>query len=300
MEGRSRNILVVLIALVIAVAVFSSFGMDFFTPVQPPITLPPEAAGAVPESMSPEEGAKDMIRVSVTPETVQSVIATLARPGSYYRQVTVEYPERGGRLTSEQWVDGGWSKSDTVLPGGMVRHSIVREDTLYYWYGNSRSWVSAPADERSADLEGPHKSDTVLPGGMVRHSIVREDTLYYWYGNSRSWVSAPADERSADLEGPHIPTYEDVLEEERSAIVEAGYVEKDGMACIYVAVEHPELDSVSRYWVAVENGLLTAAEQCKGDTLVLSMTAAAAERPVAAGTVFALPDGTRLHTVAET
>lgn len=253
MEGRSRNILVVLIALVIAVAVFSSFGMDFFTPVQPPITLPPEAAGAVPESMSPEEGAKDMIRVSVTPETVQSVIATLARPGSYYRQVTVEYPERGGRITSEQWVDGGWSKSDTVLPGGTVRHSIVGEDTLYYWYGNSRSWVSAPADERSADLEGPH-----------------------------------------------IPTYEDVLEEERSAIVEAGYVEKDGMACIYVAVEHPELDSVSRYWVAVENGLLTAAEQCKGDTLVLSMTAAAAERPVAAGTVFALPDGTRLHTVAET
>lgn len=254
MEGRSRNILVVLIALVIAVAVFSSFGMDFFTPVQPPITLPPEEAADAPgESMSPGGEDGTLLRVSVTPETVQSVIATLARPGSYYRQVTVEYPESGGRLTSEQWVDGGWSKSDTVLPGGTVRHSIVGEDTLYYWYGNSRTWRSAPADERSADLEGPH-----------------------------------------------IPTYEDVLEEERSAITEAGYVEKDGMACIYVAVEHPERDSVSRYWVAVENGLLTAAEQRKGDTLVLSMTAAAAERPVPAGTVFALPDGTRLHAVAET
>ena len=41
MEGKSRNILVILIILVIAVAVFSSFGMDMFTPASPPITLPP-------------------------------------------------------------------------------------------------------------------------------------------------------------------------------------------------------------------------------------------------------------------
>ena len=251
MEGRSRNILVVLIALVIAVAVFSSFGMDFFTPTPPPITLPPVEESAAPgESPSPEGEAGAALRVGVTPETVQNVIATLARPASYYRQVTVRYPDSGGSLRTEQWVDGGWSKSDTTLPNGTVRHSVVGEEKVYYWYGNSQTWASAPADAYSADLEGPH-----------------------------------------------IPTYEDVLEEETAAILEADYVEKDGMECIYVAVEHPELGSLSRYWVAVENGLLTAAEQVKGDTVVLSMTATPAERPVAAATVFALPDGTVLHTV---
>ena len=69
------------------------------------------------------------------------------------------------------------------------------------------------------------------------------------------------------------------------------------MACIYIAVEDPELGSVSRYWISVESGLLAAAEQVKEDRVVLSMTATAAERPVAPGQEFSLPDGTVLHTV---
>lgn len=250
MEGKSRNILVILIILVIAVAVFSSFGMDMFTPASPPITLPPVEESR-PGGETPEDDPNEnQILVFVTPETVQNVIATLARPSSYYCQVTVEYSESGGRLTAEQWVDGGWSKTDATLPSGTVRHSIVGEE-----------WV------------------------------------YYWYGNSRTWTSAPADAHSADLEGPHIPTYEDVLAEKPACITAADYVEKNGMACIYIAVEDPELGSVSRYWISVESGLLAAAEQVKEDRVVLSMTATAAERPVAPGQEFSLPDGTVLHTV---
>ena len=40
MEGRNRTIFVVLIAIVIVVAVFSSFGLNLFAPAAPEITLP--------------------------------------------------------------------------------------------------------------------------------------------------------------------------------------------------------------------------------------------------------------------
>ncbi|MBU5434528.1 hypothetical protein [Pseudoflavonifractor sp. MSJ-37] len=251
MESRSRNILVVLIALVIAVGVFSSFGMDSFTPESPPITLPPvEDASAGDGDGADGDGSLELLRVEVTPETVQDVIATLARPASYSRQVTVSLPETGGSITSRIWSDGGWTRSDTTLPGGTVRHSIVGDGTVRYWYGNSRSYAAAPADR---------------------------------------W--------SADLEGPHIPTYEDLLEVERSRITKAGYEDKDGAACIYAEVSDPSTGDLSRWWVAVDSGLLTAAELVEDGVVVLRMTASAAERPVAAGADFSLPDRTVLHTV---
>lgn len=251
MERRNRNILMVLIVLVIAVAVLSSFGMDFLSGGMPVITPPPLQESTAPgESSKPENPHDDLIRVSVSPKTVQNVIATLSRPTSYYREITVSYAETGSAVRSKLWVDSGWSKTDTTLPGGAVRHSIIGDGKVYYWYGNSRVWASAPGDAHSADSEGPH-----------------------------------------------IPTYEDVLDEKTEQITQADYVEKDGMACIFVAVEDVELGSVSRYWISVESGLLIAAERLVGEQIVLSMTSTAVERPVPARTRFVLPDNTVLHTV---
>lgn len=250
MERRNRNILVLLIALVIVAAAFSSFGMEYFAGNTPEITLPEITHPAGPEGEEP--GRTDgVIRVEVTPDTVQGVVETLERPASYYQEITVTYGAAGGSLTAKQWVDGGWSRTEAALPGGMIRHTIVGE-------------------------------------GMV----------HYWYGNSRTWASAPGDQRSHDLEGPHIPTYEDILDVEKDHITRAGYEEKDDMACVFAEIIDSELGSVSRYWVSVDNGLLVAAERARGEELLLTMSAAGIERPVAAGTVFALPDGTQLHAVS--
>lgn len=243
MERKNRNIMVILIALVIAVAVFSSFAVDFFSGT-PVITLPPAVSDAQP-TPSDSMSSSGMVRVEVTPETVQNVIATLSRPSSYYREITVTYTG-GSSIVSSQWVDGGWTKTDTSLPGGRVRHSLVGEGTLYWWYDSSRRWFTAPADEQTADVDGAR-----------------------------------------------IPTYEDVLEVDPSHILEAGYKNKDGLECIYVAVG--EENTNARYWVSVESGLLTAAELVEGENVVLSMTSTAAERPVTEGTVFSLPDGSVLH-----
>lgn len=156
MERRSRNILVVLIVLVIAVAVFSSFGLELYAGGIPEITLP-----TLQPTQDPEDGtlnweeAGDAVRVAVTPETVQSVIAALERPESYARELTVTYAA-GGIVRARQWVDGGWTRAETQLPGGQLRHSIAGEGTLYYWYSGSRTWYSAPLSEGHSEVETVH------------------------------------------------------------------------------------------------------------------------------------------------
>lgn len=154
MERRNRNILVVLIGIVITVAMLSSFGVALFAPDTARIQLPaPEAS----QSQSPQQ-EDGILRVEVTPETVQNVISrTLTRPDSYGRLVTIEdfWGEgESGVTRAEVWVDDGWTHTTATLPGGTVRHSIVGEDQFWLWYeGNSRV-MTGPAQDGAADLEG--------------------------------------------------------------------------------------------------------------------------------------------------
>ena len=154
MEGRSRNILVVLIVLVIAVAVFSSFGLELYAGGVPEISLP-----TLLPSQDPEDGdltgeeAGSAVRVAVTPETVQGIVAALERPASYARAITVTYSASGASARTTQWVDGVWTRTETHLPGGQIRHAIAGEGTLYYWYGGSRTWYIAPLSDESTEAE---------------------------------------------------------------------------------------------------------------------------------------------------
>ena len=254
MERKKRNLMVVLIAAVIVVAMLSSFGLRLFVPDTTKIVLPTPAASAAPGG---DPGADSgVVLVDVTPETVQAVIGeTLTRPESYLRTVTIEdfWGEgESGVTTAQVWVDGGWTMTEASLPGGAVRHTIV---------GDGRFWL--------------------------------------WYSGDRTPVTGPADSRSADLEGQRIPTYEDVLDLETADIAAAGYEERGGLACIYVETAPDALGYVERYWVSVDSGLLVSAETAQDGVLTYRMTAYAVERPAPAGTDFALPDGTVLHTVGE-
>ena len=128
MERKKRNIVVALIAAIIAVAVLSSFGLGLFAPDTAEIVLPTPAP-----SPSPGGESGGAVRVEVTPETVQSVIATLSRPESYGRTVTVQdfwEDEELGTTTAQVWVDRGWTRTDAVWPGGTLRSSIVGDGQL--------------------------------------------------------------------------------------------------------------------------------------------------------------------------
>ena len=152
MERKSRNILVVLIVLVIAVAVFSSFGLELYARPASEITLPTVSLTQEP-SPTPWVGESGSgLLVEVTPETVQNVIRTLERPASYYRQITVTYAASGGTVTSQQWVDGGWTRTQLTSPSGRTQNTVVHGDDLWLWYDRDRDYVTLPAEEHTADL----------------------------------------------------------------------------------------------------------------------------------------------------
>lgn len=156
MERGNKTVLALLITVVILVAVFSSFGLSLFSGGTPQVILPtvsPSAPGDVFQSGSP--GANGDLVVEVTPQTVQEVIATLVRPESYYREVTLEtfWGESGSAaVTAQVWVDKGWTRVDSSLYDGTTEHTIIGEGRRYRWYNGNSEWFETDAGEIDADL----------------------------------------------------------------------------------------------------------------------------------------------------
>lgn len=205
------------------------------------ITLPEQSSAA--NDADGQEVSMDTLRtVTVTPETVQAAVATLSRPDSYRRTLTVErfWAEGSGSVTVEQCAANGWTRTDTPAANGELRHSLTDGVTTYIWYGDSTRYYTASAGQISAD-----------------------------------------DEQS-------IPSYEDLLSLPVEEILTADYRTLSGINCIYV-----ETTSEVRYWIAVDTGLLAAAESGSAwrvSGLELSDNAPATED-------FTLPDGTILTEV---
>ncbi len=159
MEGKNRTIFVVLIAIVIVVAVFSSFGLNLFAPPAPEIALP-----VVTDSAEDQQGQSGQpadtdryVRVEVMPETVQSVIRTMVplQPESYFRTITVETSLGDGTMgatVNRVWQDGAWTRVESAWPGGTLEHTIAGDGTVYRWYDSDSTWTSWEAGERDINM----------------------------------------------------------------------------------------------------------------------------------------------------
>lgn len=156
MEDKNRLPLVVAITVVMIIAMFTSFGRSLFTTDIPQVVLPsPDASSGGESSVSTDSSSNSLHRVEVTPETVQNVIASLARSTSYYRECSIEsfWGDDNSTLTTVKvWVDGAWSHVCQTMPSGLIRHDLVGSDHVYYWYEGEDSWLTAPAQSGSADL----------------------------------------------------------------------------------------------------------------------------------------------------
>lgn len=240
-----------MIAVIVVAAVFGSFAFTAFSTKTPHIVLPTIRTDSSQSDVSdiPDDRSQ---RVEVTVSTVQAVIASLDRAGSYYRQLSVQtFWESGSGTTSVQtWVDDGYTYVRSVMPSGQMRYCLSTPD----------------------------------------------DVVYYWYGGSSAWLTAPAGSLSADL-SQRIPTYEDVLALDTEKISAAGYDAYGEHPCVYVETLQDELGYLERYWVSVDSGLLVAAQTLKDDKVVYSVNATApVQTPCPTDAVFALPDGTVLHS----
>lgn len=184
----------------------------------------------------------------------------------------------------------------------VIRDTLSRPDRYTRAVTIEDFWGEGESGTTHADVwvdGGWTKTEAALPSGTVRYSIVGGGQFWLWYGGDRTALSGPADGHSADLEGQRIPTYEDVLSLDTADIAAAGYEERGGLACVWTQTAPDALGYVETYWVAVDSGLLVSAETTLDGTLTYRMTAYTMERPAPAGTAFALPDGTVLHTAGE-
>ena len=88
MEDRKRTALAAVIILVVLAAVLYSFSMNLFGPT-PELVLPdPDATASTGPSAEPS-GGQGGVLVEVSPQTVQSLIASLSRYESYSRTAAV-------------------------------------------------------------------------------------------------------------------------------------------------------------------------------------------------------------------
>lgn len=104
------------------------------------------------------EGADSVtvpLPLEVTPDTVQAVIATLSRPASYRREVTVRRTWSGGTRDAalSVTVSAPWTRVDRAMPDGATRHSITNGRSTYLWYDGDAKALRVPAGNISADNE---------------------------------------------------------------------------------------------------------------------------------------------------
>ncbi len=154
MDSKNRLVIAIAITCLMVAAIFASFGRSLFFVQIPSITLSNGTGDGSGSGGTGLEDGDQYWQVSVTPETVQSIVATLARPDSYYRELTVETLWSTGSYSApvQVWEDGGWTHVRQTLSSGAVRHDLTGSAAAYYWYEGSTAWNLFHADERSADL----------------------------------------------------------------------------------------------------------------------------------------------------
>ena len=133
---------IIIIAAAAAVLLFAFFGnLGGETPA---VQLPPEGSSSV----------DDAALADVTPQTVQSVIATLSRPDSYSRTVTAEDFWSGGGSASNKlqvWVSGASTKIQCPK-NGTTENILLNTDGIWIWYqGEDGVYHSSSYDSSSAD-----------------------------------------------------------------------------------------------------------------------------------------------------
>lgn len=157
-----------------------------------------------------------------------------------------------------------------------------------YWSGGSGT-ITADSYV-SGDLV---RMDAVLPDGQRRYMLRDSEWTYIWYGSGGEVYQAKNGAFSVD-DDLWVPTYEDLLELDPALLSEAGYESYQGTDCIYAATAEDESGYAQRYWIAVDSGLLVAAERVQSGSTVYLMEALDVTVSEPSSELFVLPDGTAI------
>ena len=116
------------------------------------IVLPGVPADTDAPGEDGEQSGLNVLRIA--PDTVQAAVNTLSRPVSYKRTQMVEtfWSGGSGQSVSQVAVSGGYTRIDTAMPDGSVRHMLVVGGSAAVWYDEEEEWVVLEAERFNADV----------------------------------------------------------------------------------------------------------------------------------------------------
>ena len=128
-------------------------------------------------------------------------------------------------------------------------------------------------------------------GEPAQQTLITRDWVYLW-GDGTTCRRYARQENDMDLYS-RIPSYEDLIEMDRSQILTGELRERDGVLCLYAETQDALTGETEQWYILVENGLLLQASgNVEGaNTYTSYMTALQLETP--SEDLFVLPDGTR-------
>lgn len=147
-RGAFFYILIVLAFLAIGVLIYVLAPGN--EPETPAVLLPPAAAPGASEGES-IGGSAVQQTIEVTPETVQTVIATLQRIDSYARTLTVERYSSAGRRTEtlDVWARGGSCR--ITVHGDPVKNVLLSGLDKWVWYSDREGIFHGTARDGDPD-----------------------------------------------------------------------------------------------------------------------------------------------------
>lgn len=254
----SKKMLGITVAGVLLIAFIIITGVYLINAAKDTREMPlPDAHSTTSPALNPSGSgtvSNGLERVEVTADNVQAVIATLTRPESYSRDVTIEKFYNEGSASASFDLSTHVYKGVTAIQmegTGADKNILVTADTLYIWY------------EKDSE---PYKGPLGSSGDGTRTS----------------------DEYSM------IMKYEDILNLKPESIQDAGYIEYNEQDCISVTYQSGELGYITKCYISVDLGLLVGAEQFDGTTRVFRMMTGACDVSEPDQSLYVLPDGTNV------
>lgn len=199
----------------------------------PVVRLPEETAGISADMDSEGDGADEL----------NSLIYAELRPDTV--QYILEIIEKPKSYSCHYLVENFWEDGD-----GAFDVSVYVKDEVF--------------------------SVTVLNDEYMKRYIFTDDEYYIWYVDEREYYQG---QRGSVLSEEHIAdavqmsgSYKVLMELDEEDILEAEYIEIDGVYCVYVKAAVGELGYTSDYYIYPDTGLLHKSEVFDGDTLVYRMS----------------------------
>lgn len=175
----------------------------------------------------------------------------------------------------------------------VVLGTLARAESFSRTYTIKNYWDGGESESTlSYWQKGSNIRMNIKQNNTVRNILVLGNDLYVWYDGSsgifKSKLSESNVSREVDMFSGLV-TYEELKEIPQEDILNAGYIEHSGQACIYAEYKSGELNYVKHLYVSNDTGLLVSLEKYDGDTLIYSMESVSIELSTPSDDIFKIP-----------